>query len=137
QFNDYYNNGNYSQALSSDINLSTVTNLGHSSAEADYGVTQAYPIMDEPNTYSMDQLKYNLFLQLMQAMFKDDSTMQTQGDHAATLLGNWAMVNNNPTAPHQYLVVEIDPSTGSSLANTHTYISTFAPTDATWSLLKS
>ena len=45
----------------------------------------AYPIMDQPNTYSMDQLKYSLFLQLMQAMFKDADD-SIQGDHAQLIL---------------------------------------------------
>lgn len=135
QFNNYYNTADHSNPLPSGINQNTVKTLGHSSAQYDYGVTQAYPVLDEPNTYSMDQLKYNIFLQLMQDMFHDTRTqLQTQGDHAGTLLGHSA--NNNPENKRQYLVIELDPSTGNTLANTNTYISTAAPDESTWNLLK-
>ncbi len=112
------------------LHLADLVSVGGSDAQYDYGVTQAYPILNEPNTYSMDQLKYNVFLQLMQDMFHDVRTqLQTQGDHAGTLLGRF--VNNNPTAKHQYLLVMLDPGTGSTLANTNTYIINESPNDET------
>ncbi|MCC4399924.1 SEC10/PgrA surface exclusion domain-containing protein [Limosilactobacillus reuteri] len=113
------------------LHRSDLIGVGGSSVEFDYGVTQAYPILNEPNTYSMDQLKYNVFLQLMDAMFRDYSTDNglIQGDHAGTLLGHFG--GNNPYAKHQYLLVMLNPETGSSLANTETYVVNFSPNDET------
>lgn len=133
-YNNDYNDHSYS--VPSNITLNQLTSLGGSSAQFDYGVTQAYPILNEPNVYSMDQLKYNLFLQLMQDMFHDTTTdgSDLQGDHAGTLLGHFA--KNNPEAEHNYIFVMLDPATGNTLANANTYISTFAPDESTWNLLK-
>ncbi|EDX42967.1 SEC10/PgrA surface exclusion domain-containing protein [Limosilactobacillus reuteri] len=113
------------------LHRSDLIGVGGSAVEFDYGVTQAYPILNEPNTYSMDQLKYNVFLQLMDAMFRDYSTDNglIQGDHAGTLLGHFG--GNNPYAKHQYLLVMLNPETGSSLANTETYVVNFSPNDET------
>lgn len=113
------------------LHRSDLVGVGGSGAQYDYGVTQAYPILNEPNTYSMDQLKYNVFLQLMQDMFHDYTTdgSMIQGDHAGTLLGHFG--GNNPYAKHQYLLVMLDPNTGSTLANTNTYIINYSPDNET------
>ena len=136
-WDDYYNYNDHSVTPPTTLDAHGPETIGNGSAQYDYGVTQAYPIMNEPNTYSMDQLKYNLFLQLMQDMFKDTTTdgSDLQGDHAGTLLGHFN--NNNPTAGTQYITVSLDPTTGDRLANTNTNISTFALTDQAANAIKS
>ena len=102
---NYYDYDDHSVTPPTDINFNSLDTLGQSSAHLEYGVTQAYPIMDEPNTYPMDQLKYNLFLQLMQIAFEDNSSIQTQGDHAATVLGTSLHNTNASQASNQYITV--------------------------------
>ncbi|KGE72253.1 SEC10/PgrA surface exclusion domain-containing protein [Limosilactobacillus reuteri] len=138
QFDDYYINDNHSISLPSHVNKNTVNSKGQASASLSYGVTQAYPMIDEPNTYSMDQLKYNVFLQLMDTAFKDYTTdgSNIQEDHAATLLGMSANDYNASQNPYQYLIISLEPGSGSSLGSTYTNISTFAPDEVTWNLLK-
>lgn len=138
QFNNYYNNDDHSVSLPSNINFSTLQFKGQSSARLTYAVTQAYPILDEPNTYSMDQLKYNLFLQLMNLMFKDYTTdgSNVQEDHAATLLGMSANNTNASQNQYQYLSIMLNPASSSDISSTNTYISTVAPNESTWNLLK-
>lgn len=137
-FDDYYYNDNHSILLPSNLNGNTVRANGQSAATLSYGVTQAYPILDEPNTYSMDQLKYNLFFQLMDTAFRDYTTdgSDIQEDHAATLLGMNANNHNASQNPYHYLIISLQPGSGSSLSSTHTNIATLAPTESTWNLLK-
>lgn len=118
---DYNDYNNHSVTPPVYNNFSTGS-LGTSSATYMSSVANAYPIMGEANTYSMDQLKYSLFLQLMQAMFKDADD-GIQGDHAQTMLGN---ITNGAKPAVTYISVNMNPSTGSNLQNTETNISVSA-----------
>lgn len=116
-YNDY-NNHSVTPPI---YNHFSTGSLGTSSATYMSSVANAYPIMGEANTYSMDQLKYSLFLQLMQAAFKDADD-GIQGDHAQTMLGS--ITNTTPAVT--YVSVNMDPSTGFDLHNTETNISVSA-----------
>lgn len=118
---DYNDYNNHSVTPPTYNNFSTGS-LGTSSATYMSSAANAYPIMDQPNTYSMDQLKYSLFLQLMQAMFKDADD-SIQGDHAQTMLGN---ITNNAIPAATYISVNMNPSTGTHLTNTETNINVSA-----------
>lgn len=136
--NEYKDTENYDQhniLPPANINSNTLTSKGQSSIGILNGVSQGYPIMNEPHTYSMDQLKYNLFLQLMQSMFEDNSSVGTQGDHAATALGTSLHDSNASESPIQYISVNLDPTSSNSLATVETNVSTFAPTDQAAALL--
>lgn len=136
--NKYKDTEDYNQHNSlppAGINSSTLTSKGQASAMIFNGTAQAYPIMNEPNTYSMDQLKYNLFLQLMQMVFEDNSNINTQGDHAATALGKSANDHNASQNSVQYISVNLNPNTGDGPATATTDISTFAPDDQAAKLL--
>lgn len=126
---DVDNYNNHGVTPPADIDFAAIGGNGQSSITYDSGTARAYPIMNETNTYSMDQLKYNLFLQLMQTAFEDNSSINTQGDHAATLLGMSLYNTNASQNPVQYMSVDLDSSTADSPATAYTYISTFAPTD--------
>lgn len=131
QFNNYYNDNDHSVTPPSNINPNTLTTDGQADATYMSSAAYAYPVMNEPNTYSMDQLKYSLFLQLMQAAFKDADD-GIQGDHANTMLGN---ITNTINQRIEYVSVSMDPATGSNVNTAETNINTFAPTEQSAKLL--
>ncbi|MBB1078729.1 LPXTG cell wall anchor domain-containing protein, partial [Limosilactobacillus rudii] len=130
--NYYYKD--HSHSLPSNSRLIDQSVVGASNITLLRGISLAYPIMGEPDTYSMDQLKYDIFLQLMQAMFKDDSSIQTQGDHAATLLGNRL---NDRSGAANYITIATDPTSSSNLATAHSYIGITALNDQAANQIKS
>ncbi|MCC4435378.1 LPXTG cell wall anchor domain-containing protein [Limosilactobacillus reuteri] len=137
QFSNYYNDNDRSVTPPANVNPTTITANGQADAAIFNGVSQAYPILGELNTYSMDQLKYNLFLQLMQLAFKDVSQSGVQGDHAATLLGTSVANHNAAYNDQQYLIISLAGDASQPLSSSTMNISTFAPTTATANLLSN
>lgn len=133
--NDY--NYGHINSPSSTYQSTAYNHRGQANPELDYGVTQAYPIMGEANTYSMDQLKYNVFLQLMQLAFNDAGKTNIQGDHAAALLGTTANNTNDSAGKNQFIAVNLDPESGNQLANTHTDINIISLNDQAANAIKS
>lgn len=133
--NDY--NYGHINSPSSTYQSTTYNHRGQANPELDYGVTQAYPIIGEANTYSMDQLKYNLFLQIMQLAFKDAGTTNIQGDHAAALFGTTENDTNNSQGQNQFIAVNLDPESSNQLTNTHTNINIVSLTDQAANTIKS
>ena len=133
RFIDYNNGYNDHTLAPSTEHIIENNGVGNSSITYHQGVTQAYPVMGEANTYSMDQLKYNLFLQLTQALFKDADD-GIQGDHAATLLGNRL---NDRGSNNSYLTITLDPHTGSTISTAYTYVTLSALNDQAANAIKS